>query len=109
MFQALFDTVLEEIEQNPEFAARLAERLPAGLSLTVAGRKKPRAEAPDELMAMDLKAARAEMGQIDLREKLANHTNAELAAFIRTAKLSTGAISGKNKTQLVNIILRASK
>lgn len=109
VFQAVFDLVLDEIDQNPDFAEKLAERLPDGLSLVAHGRKKAPAAAPPALMAADLKALRAEIGQIELRERLAVHKNAELIALIRAKALADGPLSKKNKGQLINIIVRASK
>lgn len=105
----MFDLVLDEIDQNPAFAAKLAERLPEGLSLVAPGRKKTPAVAPPALMAADLKALRAEIGQIELREKLAAYRNAELIALIRAKALAEGPLSKKNKGQLINIIVRAAK
>lgn len=105
----MFDVVLDEIDANPAFAERLAARLPDGLTLVVPARRKKPSAAPPELLALDLKAARAELGQIELRDRVSRHTNAELAAYVRAAGLEGGPLSKKNKTQLVNIIIRASK
>ncbi|MEO1328685.1 MAG: hypothetical protein AAFW46_03410 [Pseudomonadota bacterium] len=106
---AIFDTVLEEAERNPEFMERLADRLDDQVTVVVQGRRKGPAEIPPELRDMDLAAARDELGQIGLREKLAGYTNAALAAYIRARKLSETPPSKLNKAQLVNAIIRASK
>lgn len=107
---AIFETVIEEAEQNPEFMERLAARLDGEVTVVVAGRaRKGPAAVPEALRGMDLPAEREALGQIGLREKLSGFTNAELAALVRERKLSTTPASKMNKGQLVNAIMRASK
>lgn len=108
-FAAVFETVLEEIEQNPDFAERLAGRLGDRVELVFKPPRKKAAAVPPELEGIDLKALRAEVGAIELEDQFSKHSNDVLRAFIRARSLATGPLSKKNKTQLVNIIKRASK
>ncbi|MEL6317738.1 MAG: hypothetical protein AAFR16_08905 [Pseudomonadota bacterium] len=108
-FTALFETVLEEVERNPDFAEKLAHRLGQQVAYTTRARRGP-AEAPEALMTLDLRAARAELGETGLREMLSGFRNAELAALIRARKLSDGgALSRRPKNSLLNVILRAAR
>ncbi|MEL6278315.1 MAG: hypothetical protein AAFQ73_09160 [Pseudomonadota bacterium] len=108
-FAAVFETVLEEIDRNPEFAARLSSRLGDRVELIYKPAKKGPASVPSELADVDLKAMRAEIGHIELGERFSTHSNAVLRAFVKERGLASGPLSKKNKTQLVNIIVRASK
>lgn len=71
--------------------------------------RRATADAPDALMEADLKQLRQELGEAELREKLAGFKNAELAAFIRARKLADGAISKRPKNSLINIVMRAAR
>ena len=112
-FSALFDEVLEEMERNPDFAARLSERmaqkLGGAVTVKVEGKKRPAATVPPALEEMDLKAALEALGQIPLREKLGRFTNAQLGALVRARKWSEEPVSKMNKGQLLNAIIRAVK
>ena len=107
-FGALFETVLDEIERNPAFAEQLAERLAPHVTVVVKSRRKA-AEAPPELVEMDLAATLEAIGQIEMRERLAKYTNAALAAFVRDRSLTSTPPSKMNKTQLLNVIVRAAR
>lgn len=72
-------------------------------------RRRAKAAPPPELLAMDITAARAELGAIGLRETLSVYTNAQLAALIRAKGLARGAISRQPKNGLLNILLRAAR
>lgn len=107
-FGALFEAVLDEIEQNPEFAERLAERLGDHVTVLVRQKKRP-ARVPDDLAALDIAAALEEVGQIELRERLAAYKNAELGAYVRARGLTSTPVSKMNKTQLLNVIIRSAR
>lgn len=108
-FAAVFETVLEEIDRNPDFAERLASRMGDRVELVVRPGRKPPASVPAELADLDLKALRAEIGHIELGERFSRYSNAELRAFVKARALASGPLSKKNKTQLVQLIVRASK
>lgn len=107
-FGKLFDAVLDEIEQNPEFAERLAERLGEHVTVLVKQKKRP-VRIPEDLAALDVPAALAEVGQIELRERLAGYKNAELGAYVRSRGLTSTPVSKMNKTQLLNVIIRSAR
>ncbi len=107
-FGKLFDAVLDEIEQNPEFAEKLAESLGEHVTVLVKQKKRP-VRMPDELASLDAPAALEEVGQIELRERLGNYRNAELAAYVRSKGLTSTPVSKMNKAQLVNVIIRSAR
>lgn len=107
-FGKLFDAVLDEIEQNPEFAERLADRLGEHVTVLVKQKKRP-ARVPEDLAELDVAAALAEVGQIELRERLANYRNADLGAYVRAKGLTSTPVSKMNKTQLLNVIIRSAR
>lgn len=108
-FAPLFEAVLEEMERNPDFAVRVADKLGDQVVLKVEGAKRKAAMVPPALEAMDLAAELAEHGQIKLRATLGRFTNAELGALVRTRKWSDEPVSKMNKGQLLNAIVRAVK
>lgn len=110
-FGALFDEVLEEMDRNPDFAARVAERIGGAVTLKIEGVKRQRrgAAVPSALDEMDLKAELEAHGQIRLREKLGRFTNADLGALVRARRWSESPVSKMNKGQLLNAIIRAVK
>lgn len=112
-FESLFGAVLEEMERNPDFAERLAEKLSKGMgedvALVVKRRRKSADGPPAELAELDLSAMLEEEGQFGLREALAKFTNAELGALIRARGLSSDPVSKLNKAQLTNLLVRAAK
>ncbi len=108
-FAPLFEAVLEEMDRNPDFAARVAEKIGAPVALEIEGARRKPATVPTALAELDLAAALAEQGQIKLRETLGRFTNAELAALLRQRRWSTEPISKMNKAQLLNAIIRAVK
>ena len=107
-FGKLFDAVLDEIEQNPEFAERLAERLGEHVTVLVKQKKRP-VRIPEDLAGLDVAAALEEVGQIELRERLAGYRNAELGAYVRSKGLTSTPVSKMNKTQLLNVIIRSAR
>ena len=112
-FEGVFAAVLDEIERNPDFAERLAQRLSAGLGedvqLIVKSRKRRLDAPPAELESLDLGELLEAEGQFGLRDKLAAFTNAELAALIKARGLSSEPVSKLNKSQLSNILVRSAK
>ncbi len=106
----MFAAVLAEARENQAFAARLSAAL--GAAALSADATPPRAKkpvAPPELLALDLKVALAEDGQIALRDALSRYTNGELAAFVRAKRIPSDPPSKLNKTQLLNAILRSAR
>lgn len=112
-FEGLFGAVLEEMERNPDFAERLAAKLSEGMgedvALVVKRRRKSADGPPAALAELDLAGLMAAEGQVALREALAKFTNAELGALIRERDLSSEPVSKLNKTQLMNLLVRAAK
>ncbi|MCI4664118.1 MAG: hypothetical protein MRY74_05290 [Neomegalonema sp.] len=108
-FEPLFEVVLEEMDRNPEFAARVAERIGGAVTLKLEGVRRKPAAVPSALAELDLQAEMAEHGQIRLREKLGRFKNAELGALVRARKWSDAPVSKMNKGQLLNAIVRAVK
>lgn len=108
-FEPLFEAVLEEMEQNPDFAARVAEKLGDQIVIKIEGRRRAPVAPPAELDGLDVAAALADEGQIRLRERLGRYKNAELGALVRERKWSDQPVSKLNKTQLLNAIIRAAQ
>ena len=108
-FEPLFEAVLEEMDRNPDFAVRLAEKIGGPITLKVEGARRKAPSIPAALEEMDLQAELAESGQIQLREKLGRFTNAELGALVRNRKWAEAPVSKMNKGQLLNAIVRAVK
>lgn len=96
------------IVQQAAADAGFADRLAAALAGIAPPKKRARTAAPPELLGLDLTAAVAEAGEIEVRDQLSGFTNAELAAYIREARIPSEPPSKLNKTQLLNAIIRSA-
>lgn len=108
-FEPLFEAVLEEMDRNPDFAARVAERIGVPVTVKIEGARRKPAAPPPELAAMNVAAELEQIGPIALREKLGRHTNQALGALVRARGWSDQPVSKLNKGQLLNAIIRAVK